>query len=235
MKIVDPVEQFDGAQEDYAIFTEDVYDIIPEVDGEDAVVEILMPFVSEERARKSVKDFAKLGPNYDSLAKSNKFKGSMAGSILSDMAELYTNLMDEISSNCEDRLEDIRQWATGCLAKMKLATHTPEMTGNLIDSVRIMGNDYNDIDIDVWADKIAEVGRNPKGKNWLWNKHKYYDGRAPGTVKVTLAPYDYSIYADGTALNGLKHFRSVKWEVDIKAPLARTYGLEYQIKHSSKG
>lgn len=240
LQAIDLVEE-DIKQEDYAIFTDRADAIVPEVEQDDAMVEILAPKYGREDAKKRVKNFISPGYKVGKALVSGKFR-KLKGfdKELMKFKKEFEQGEKLFFDEAEAMLDKSRKWADRCYEEMRKETNVPIMTGNTQDNIKIMGNNWYDMDVDVWAEGIAQKGQDP---GWEWNKVEYYDGRAPHTVKVRLKPYDYSVYANESArhraINGkitkFRHFRYPMWEVRIKAPIARQLGYPYEIKGLLKG
>lgn len=223
-------------QEDYEIFTDTAEAIVPKVKGDESLAECATELGRDE-AKGMIKEIRDKAKEVGSLG--TKMKGKRYASFakgLIDYQKNIDNALDKLGKKTEKRLDAVRDWADMCYDEMKTDKWSPVMTGNLRDNIKIMGNSWVDIDVDVWAEGIAKAGQNRKT---MPNLRPYYDGRAPGTVKIALRPYDYSVYANESARpydgNELVFFRYPKWETEIKLPKARQLGFDYEVKWAQKG
>lgn len=161
--------------------------------------------------------------------------GTLALAAWEEVEDLYKDLLEE----AEYRVKALRKWAQRSLAAMK--EDSPVMTGNLRDSIRIIGSGPLDINVKIDEEIISErktmkniVPYTKHYQRWLKHGAPADELKAPGEIEVTRES-DYSDVVDSQArpkkwwelgTESLVGFKSVIWE-NTKSEIADELGVDY--------
>lgn len=196
------------------ISTLDLDDILPPVKGAAAVGAFSdHPLATYRKYNKALNTFMQLATS------------TGVNPILRSGGRQIVKALEDYANSYTVRANNMRKWAKESYDEMY--EHSPVMTGTLRDSIRFIGTGYMDIDVNVDPDVI-------KVETHRYNIVPYYDGRAPGTVRLKKGKFDYSDKVNFTArpknwwkggVEPLKGYKDPFWEINIKQRIAEKYHL----------
>lgn len=208
------------------ILTNDADEIIPRLADHNAALKYVTEVVIGNTD--TLKLYSEMMQKMNSVLQMNRFRDLPEALLLKEHLDIIRQMQKERAARYYKHVQAKRKWANACYRDMK--NHIPVATGNLRDSLFIMGSSFDDIDVDFDDETILKF----KGKDWLPNIVPYkWEGKVHpvGALKIPNPKgYNYSWWADRSARKKrLRYFRT-KYLEDLKEAMGARYGVVYAPK-----